>query len=156
MTGYQEVLTDPSYLRQIVTMTAPHQGVYGVTDEDVQSDRVRAAAFVAREVSRRASSWRATGDLAGDLTRAGVGGIEGVDTRRLTLRIRSAGAMRAGVSTVDLDAGSLVERVRETPGMEGQDLAAAASCEEPFEAEAIVGPASRERGRVLRVAAYDF
>ena len=156
MTGYQEVLTDPSYLRQIVTMTAPHQGVYGVTDEDAQSDRVRVAAFVAREVSRQPPSWRATGDLAGYLAGAGVVGIEGIDTRRLTLRIRSGGAMRAGVSTVDLDPGSLVERVRATPGMEGQDLAAAASCEEPYAAEAVVGPAASNRGRVLRVAAYDF
>src|SRR5439155_20304542 len=118
MTGYQEVLTDPSYLRQIVTMTAPHQGVYGVTGEDAQSDRVRVAAFVAREVSRQPSSWRATGDLAGYLAGAGVVGIEGIDTRRLTLRIRSGGAMRAGVSTVDLDPGSIVERVRATPGIE--------------------------------------
>jgi carbamoyl-phosphate synthase small subunit len=156
MTGYQEVLTDPSYLRQIVTMTAPHQGVYGVTDEDAQSDRVRVAAFVAREVTRQPSSWRATGDLAGYLAAAGVAGIEGIDTRRLTLRIRSGGAMRAGVSTVDLDPGSLVERVRATPGMEGQDLATAASCEEPYAAEAVVGPASSDRGRVRRVAAYDF
>ena len=156
MTGYQEVLTDPSYLRQIVTMTAPHQGVYGVTDEDAQSDRVRAAAFVAREVSPKPSSWRATGDLAGYLAAAGVVGIEGIDTRRLTLRIRSGGAMRAGVSTVDLDPSSLVERVRATPGMEGQDLAAAASCDEPYAAEEIVGRAASDRGRVLRVAAYDF
>ncbi len=156
MTGYQEVLTDPSYLRQIVTMTAPHQGVYGVTDEDVQSDRVRVAAFAAREVSRAPSSWRATGGLAGYLADAGVIGIEGIDTRRLTLRIRSAGAMRAGVSTVDLDPGSVAERVRATPGMEGQDLASAASCSEPYAAEAIVGPAATGRGRVLRVAAYDF
>jgi carbamoyl-phosphate synthase small subunit len=156
MTGYQEVLTDPSYLRQIVTMTAPHQGVYGVTDEDAQSDRVRVAAFVAREVSRQPSSWRATGDLAGYLADAGVVAVEGIDTRRLTLRIRSAGAMRAGVSTLDLEPGSLVERVRETPGMEGQDLAAAASCDEPYAAGAVVGPAATDPGRVLRVAAYDF
>jgi carbamoyl-phosphate synthase small subunit len=156
MTGYQEVLTDPSYLRQIVTMTAPHQGVYGVTDEDAQSDRVRVAAFVAREVSRQPSSWRATGDLANYLARAGVVGIEGIDTRRLTLRIRSAGAMRAGVSTGDLDPAALVERVRATPGMEGQDLATAASCDEPYAAEDVVGPAASDRGPVLRVAAYDF
>jgi len=114
------------------------------------------AAFVAREVSRQPSSWRASGDLAGYLAAAGVVGIEGVDTRRLTLRIRAAGAMRAGVSTVDLDVGSLVERVRATPGMEGQDLATAASCEESYAAEALVGPAASDRGRVLRVAAYDF
>ena len=112
MTGYQEVLTDPSYLRQIVTMTAPHEGVYGVTDEDAQSDRVRVAAFVAREVSRQPSSWRGTGDLAGYLADAGIVGIEGIDTRKMTVRIREGGAMRAGLSTVDLDVSSLAGRVR--------------------------------------------
>ncbi|MFN2589592.1 MAG: glutamine-hydrolyzing carbamoyl-phosphate synthase small subunit, partial [Actinomycetota bacterium] len=156
MCGYQEVLTDPSYTGQIVTMTYPHQGNYGVNGDDPESDRVRVAAFVVREASRRTSSWRAERSLAEELAAAGVVGVEGIDTRRLTLRIRSAGAMRAGVSTVDLEERSLLERVHRQPGMEGADLAASAATAEPYEARAIVGPAQPVDGRVFRVAAYDF
>ncbi len=112
MAGYQEVLTDPSYARQIVTMTAPQQGNYGMNDEDAESWRVQVAGFAVREASRRASSWRAEATLADALRDAGVVAIEGIDTRALTVRLRTAGAMRAGVSTVDLDPASLVERVR--------------------------------------------
>src|SRR5439155_9514193 len=112
MTGYQEVLTDPSYANQIVTMTAPHQGNYGVNPHDPESGRVQVAGFVVRELSRRPSSWRATGSLEEYVGRAGVIGIDGVDTRRLTLRIREGGAIRAGISTVDLDPASLLARVR--------------------------------------------
>ncbi|HJP67024.1 MAG TPA: carbamoyl-phosphate synthase domain-containing protein, partial [Actinomycetota bacterium] len=156
MAGYQEVLTDPSYTGQIVTMTSPHQGNYGTNGDDPESDRVRVAGFVVREVSRRTSSWRAERSLADELAAAGVVGLQGIDTRRLTLRIRSAGAMRAGLSTVDLDPGSLVERVRTQPGMEGADLAAAAAVSEPYEAREVVGPADAVGGRVYRVAAFDF
>ncbi len=156
MAGYQEVLTDPSYARQIVTMTAPQQGNYGTNREDPESARVHVAGFVVREASRRPSSWRAERSLHEELLGAGVPGIEGIDTRRLTLRIRERGAMRAAVSTQDLDPASLVERVRASDGMEGADLAASVSTPEPYEAADIVGPASGERGRVLRVAAYDF
>jgi carbamoyl-phosphate synthase small subunit len=156
MCGYQEVLTDPSYLGQIVSMTAPHQGNYGVNPEDVESDRVRVAGFVVRQASRRESSWRATGGLGPYLEAAGVVGVDGVDTRRLTLRIRDAGAMRAALSTIDLDPASLLRRVRETPGMVGADLASRASTERPYEAAGIVGPARAIDGRVFRVAAYDF
>ncbi|HEX9235444.1 MAG TPA: glutamine-hydrolyzing carbamoyl-phosphate synthase small subunit [Actinomycetota bacterium] len=156
MSGYQEVLTDPSYTGQIVTMTAPHQGNYGTNGQDSESDRIRVAGFVVREASRRASSWRAEATLADEMARAGVVGIQGVDTRRLTLRIRSAGAMRAGVSTTDLDHGSLLERIRRQPGMEGADLAAAAATAEPYEARDVVGPASAIKGRRFQVAAYDF
>ena len=160
MAGYQEVLTDPSYLGQIVTFTAPHIGNYGVNPSDAESDAIRVAGLVVREPSRRASSWRSTGTLTEHLADAGVVGIGGVDTRRLTLRVRDAGAMGCAVSTVDLDPGSLVERVRAHPGMEGADLAAAASCTEAYEAAAVVGPVERANGsrvgRVFRVAAYDF
>jgi carbamoyl-phosphate synthase small subunit len=114
------------------------------------------AGFVVREASRRASSWRATATLHETLTEAGVVGVEGVDTRRLTLRLRDRGAMRCGVSTEDLDPGSLLARVRESPGMEGADLAEGVSTPRPYAASELVGPASGERGRVLRVAAYDF
>jgi carbamoyl-phosphate synthase small subunit len=155
MAGYQEVLTDPSYAGQIVTMTAPHQGNYGVNAADAESGGVRVAAMVVREAARRSSSWRATGSLRAYLRHAGVVGVEGIDTRALTLRIRDAGAMRAGVSTSDLDPGSLLARVRSTSGMQGADLAAAASTDRPYRAQDLVGPA-RGDGRVLRVAAYDF
>jgi carbamoyl-phosphate synthase small subunit len=156
MSGYQEVLTDPSYAEQIVTMTSPHQGNYGLNDDDVESDRVRVAGFVVREASRRASSWRATGRLQDSLAAAGITGIEGIDTRRLTLRIRQAGAMRAGLSTEDLDSSSLLQRVESQPGMEGADLAAAASTAQAYEARDVVGVATSVDGRVFRVAAYDF
>jgi carbamoyl-phosphate synthase small subunit len=156
MSGYQEVLTDPSYAGQVVAMTSPHQGNYGTNAEDPESGRVQVAGFVVREASRRASSWRATGTLHGDLAEAGIVGIEGIDTRRLTLRLRDRGAMRCGVSTEDLEPESLLERVRATPGMEGADLAKDVSAHDPYEASELVGPASTAHGRVLRVAAYDF
>jgi carbamoyl-phosphate synthase small subunit len=156
ITGYQEVLTDPSYAGQIVAMTAPQQGNYGVNREDPESDRVRVSGFAVREASRRASSWRATGTLAEELAAAGVVGIEGIDTRRLTLRIRVAGAMRAAVSTEDLDAASLHARVRASPGMAGADLARTVSAAEPYRGAELVGPATAKHGRVFRVAAYDF
>jgi carbamoyl-phosphate synthase small subunit len=156
MAGYQEVLTDPSYAGQIVAMTSPHQGNYGVNDEDAESWRVQVSGFAVREASRRASSWRAESTLHAALGAAGVIGIEGIDTRALTRRLRDAGAMRAAISTVDLDATSLTTRVRDTPGMAGMDLARTVSTTEPYEARALVGPPATDRGRVFRVAAYDF
>jgi carbamoyl-phosphate synthase small subunit len=156
MAGYQEVLTDPSYHRQIVTMTAPHVGNYGVNAEDAESDRVQVAAFAVREASRRASSWRAEATLGEYLVEAGVVGIEGLDTRRLTLRLRSRGAMRAGVSTMDLDPVSLAERVRAQPAMEGADLASAVSCRQAYPASTVVDERPSPGRRTLRVAAYDF
>jgi carbamoyl-phosphate synthase small subunit len=156
MAGYQEVLTDPSYAGQIVTMTSPHQGNYGVNALDPESDRVQVAGFAVREASRRASSWRSERTLHEELAAAGVVGIEGIDTRRLTLRLREFGAMRAAVSTVDVDPEGLVARVRVAPGMEGADLASTVSVGEPFEASSLAGPAATDAGPVLRVAAVDL
>ena len=156
MSGYREVLTDPSYAGQVVAMTAPEQGNYGTNAQDAESGRVHVSGFVVREAARRASSWRATGSLADELARAGVVGLEGVDTRRLTLRLRDRGAMRCGLSTVDLDAGSLLERVGSHPAMEGADLAKDVSALEPYPASDLVGPATPELGTIYRVAAYDF
>jgi carbamoyl-phosphate synthase small subunit len=156
MSGYQEVLTDPSYAGQVVAMTAPEQGNYGTNAEDAESDRVQVSGFVVREVARRASNWRATGSLADELARAGVVGLQGIDTRRLTLHLRDRGAMRCGVSAVDLDADSLLERVRSHPAMEGSDLARGVSSDEPYAARDLIGPASAELDHVYRVAAYDF
>jgi carbamoyl-phosphate synthase small subunit len=156
MSGYQEVLTDPSYADQIVVMTSPHQGNYGVNRDDPESGAVQVAAFAVREASRRASSWRADRILADELDEAGVVGIEGIDTRRLTLRIRDGGAMRCAVSTEDLDPVSLVDRVRAHPGMDGADLARHVSTPYAYEAAEVAGLAIAEHGRVFRVAAYDF
>ena len=155
MSGYQEVITDPSYTGQVVVMTAPHQGNYGVNDQDAESERIRASALVLREAARPPSSWRAERDLPTELSSGGVVAIEGVDTRRLTVRIRDGGAMRCAVSTVDLDPRSLLERVVASPPMEGADWANEVSTRESYRAERIVGPASRGR-RVVRVAAVEF
>ena len=156
MAGYQEVLTDPSYAGQIVAMTSPHQGNYGMNAEDPESWRVQVAGFAVREASRRASSWRAESSLQESLASGGITGIEGIDTRRLTLRLREQGAMRAAISTVDIDPASLVARVQGSPGMAGADLAHTVSAAEPYEAATLVGEASTEHGAVYRVAAYDF
>ena len=156
MIGYQEVLTDPSYAGQVVVMTAPHQGNYGVNREDPESAGVQVAGFAVREASRRASSWRADRTLGEELEAAGTVAIEGIDTRRLTLRIRGGGAMRCAVSTEDLSVSSLLARVRSHDGMEGADLAASVSTREPYAACDLAGPASAAHGRVFRVAAYDF
>jgi carbamoyl-phosphate synthase small subunit len=156
MAGYQEVLTDPSYAGQVVVMTAPHQGNYGVNDEDPESWRIQVSGFVVREASRRASSWRSQGTLPDALQNSGIVGIQEIDTRMLTRRIRDHGSMRAAVSTIDLDARSLVERVRSSPGMAGADLARTVSTTEPYDSASVVGPASAGRGRVFKVAALDF
>jgi carbamoyl-phosphate synthase small subunit len=156
MAGYQEVLTDPSYARQIVAMTSPHQGNYGLNDEDPESSAIRVAGFAVREASRTASSWRSERTLDEGLFEAGVVGIQGIDTRRLTLRLRDRGAMRAAISTVDLDAGSLIDRVRASDRMQGADLSNEVTADEPYEAAALVGPADGSVGRIFRVAAYDF
>jgi carbamoyl-phosphate synthase small subunit len=155
MSGYQEVLTDPSYARQIVVMTHPHVGNYGTNALDSESGLVRVAGFVVREAARRPSSWRAERSLSEELEAAGVVGIEGLDTRALTLHIRDAGAMRAGISTEDLDAASLATRVRRQPGMLGADLAAAVSTPVSYQADELAGPAVPRRGR-FRVAALDW
>ncbi len=156
MAGYQEVLTDPSYAGQIVTMTAPQQGNYGMHADQAESGAIQVAAFAVTEASRRSSSPRADSTLPEALLAAGVVAIEGIDTRKLTRRIREVGAMRAAVSTRDLDPTSLVARVRETGGMAGADLARTVTTAAPYEAGALVGPADRARGRVWRIAAYDF
>ena len=124
MAGYQEVLTDPSYAGQIVTMTSPHIGNYGVNGADMESRGVFASGFVVRDMCEVPSSWRAEEPLPDFLRRSGVVAIEGVDTRRLTRHIRAAGAMRAVISTVDLEPGSLVEKARRSPGLVGRDLVA--------------------------------
>lgn len=148
MAGYQEVLTDPSYRRQVVVMTASHVGNYGVNLDDVESGRVQVAGFVVREAARQVSNWRATGSLPDLLVEQGVVALEGIDTRALTRRLRDVGAMRCGLST-ELDAAELLEQVRAQPSMEGSDLAREVTCEAPSVVEAV-------GERRFRVAALDF
>jgi len=150
MTGYQEVLTDPSYRGQIVTMTTAHVGNYGVNDADAESDRVQVAGFVVRERSRIASNHRAQRTLGDELAAAGVVGLTGVDTRRLTRHLRTAGTMRAALSTEVLDADALLAEVLRAPRMEGSDLATTAGTSVPYEAG---WPAADARHRVV---ALDF
>jgi carbamoyl-phosphate synthase small subunit len=123
MTGYQEILTDPSYHGQIVAMTYPQIGNYGVNTEDAESRRPWVRGFVVRELSGRVSSYRAGGSLAGYLEEHGVPGIEGIDTRALVRHTRERGAMKGILSTVDLDDASLIAKARASPGLVGRDLA---------------------------------
>ena len=122
MAGYQEIFTDPSYAGQIVTMTSPHIGNYGVNGADMESRGVFAAGFVVREMCDTPSNWRAEESLPDFLVRHQIVAIEGVDTRRLTRHIREAGAMRAVISTVDLIPESLIEKAQGSPGLIGRDL----------------------------------
>lgn len=124
MAGYQEVFTDPSYAGQIVTMTMPHIGNYGVNGADMESRSIFARGFVMREMTYVPSNWRAEESLPAFLERFGVVAVEGVDTRRLTRHIRESGAMRAVVSTEDLDPASLVAKAQASPGLVGRDLVA--------------------------------
>jgi len=140
MTGYQEVVTDPSYHGQIVAMTNPLIGNYGVNAEDVESHRPWVEGFVVRRRSRRASNWRARGRLDAYLRDAGVPGISGIDTRALTRRIRTEGAMKAVLSHVDADPKRLVEKARAWPGLLGRDLVRDVTCAEPWEWEPETAP----------------
>jgi carbamoyl-phosphate synthase small subunit len=132
MTGYQETLTDPSYCRQIVAMTAPHIGNTGVNDEDPESRQVWVSGYVVREPARLASSWRATRDLDAYLRAEGVPGIAVRGTRLLTRRVREQGAMRAAISTTETSPERLLERVLASPQMTGADLAQMVSTPEPY------------------------
>ncbi len=123
MTGYQEVLTDPSYCGQIVVMTYPEIGIYGVNPEDVESGKVQVAGFVVHRAARGTYNPLATLSFLDYLTQAGIVAIEGVDTRALTRRLRTHGAQRGALSTTDLDPASLIARVKESPQMAGSALA---------------------------------
>jgi len=132
MTGYQEILTDPSYKGQIVTMTYPLIGNYGINFEDFESERPHLSGFVVREASRIVSNWRADMSLNAFLKKYKIMGIEGIDTRTLTLHIRSAGAMKGIISTKDLDAQSLVKKAKASPGLVGIDLVKAVTCKKAY------------------------
>ena len=166
MTGYQEVLTDPSYAGQIVTMTSPEIGNYGVSPEDGESRVPQVAGFVVRDASSVASNWRATGTLRDYLVQHGIVAVTDIDTRALTRLLRSAGVMRGVIGTGDVDAGELVARAREIAPMEGSDLVKQVTCEAPFDwrqqapdpdgPDEFIVPPQRAALRTLRVAAYDF
>jgi carbamoyl-phosphate synthase small subunit len=147
MTGYQETLTDPSYCRQIVAMTAPHIGNTGVNDEDPESGQVWVSGYVVREPARVPSSWRADRDLDSYLRAEGVPGIAIRGTRALTRRVREQGAMRAAISTVETDPARLLDRVLASPQMTGADLARVVSTPEPY----TVRPEGQARFRVVAV-----
>jgi carbamoyl-phosphate synthase small subunit len=136
MSGYQETLTDPSYHRQVVVMTAPHIGNTGVNDEDDESRRIWVAGYVVRDPAVRPSNWRSRRCLEDELSAQGVVGISGIDTRALTRHLRERGAMRVGVSSVDLDPRSLLERVQGSPQMLGADLSAQVTTGERYTVEA--------------------
>jgi carbamoyl-phosphate synthase small subunit len=164
MTGYQEVLTDPSYAGQIVTMTAPQIGNYGVSEEDTESQRPQVAGFIVRESSPVASNWRADATLREYLVRHGIVAIAGIDTRALTRILRSAGVMRGAIATGAADPDALVERARGIAPMEGTDLVREVTCAEPYtwraatlEAAGEFGvPPERRASKTRRIAAYDF
>ncbi|HSU01371.1 MAG TPA: glutamine-hydrolyzing carbamoyl-phosphate synthase small subunit [Nocardioides sp.] len=149
MSGYQETLTDPSYHRQVVVMTAPHVGNTGMNDEDVESSRIWVAGYVVRDPARVPSSWRSVRSLGDDLDAQGVVGISGVDTRALTRHIRERGAMRVGISTTETDPERLLQRVLESGEMAGANLSEAVSTPEAY-----VVPAQGERR--FTVAAVDL
>jgi carbamoyl-phosphate synthase small subunit len=168
MTGYQEVLTDPSYAGQIVTMTAPQIGNYGVAPGDAESQAPRVAGFVMREASPLASNYRADGTLRDYLIRHAIVAIADIDTRALTRVLRSAGVMRGIIATGQVDPAALVDQARTIPTMEGADLVSGVTCQSPFEwrdravqygkadhDEFGIAPGRRATAR-RRVAAYDF
>jgi carbamoyl-phosphate synthase small subunit len=144
LTGYQEVITDPSYAGQIITFTYPHIGNYGVTAVDDEAVRPFCRGVIVREMARRRSSWRSDGDLDAFLRRHGIPGIAGIDTRRLTRHLRDAGAIPGAFGTAGRAA--LVDAAEREPGTDGVDLVAEVTCAEPF----VVGNGPR------RVVAYDF
>ncbi|MEO5708500.1 MAG: glutamine-hydrolyzing carbamoyl-phosphate synthase small subunit [Nocardioidaceae bacterium] len=137
MSGYQETLTDPSYHRQVVVMTAPHIGNTGMNDEDPESTKIWVSGYVVRDPARRASSWRSKRTLDDELRSQGVVGISGVDTRALTRHLRERGAMRVGISTTEADPAALLQRVLASAEMSGAELATEVSTKEAYVVPAV-------------------
>jgi carbamoyl-phosphate synthase small subunit len=149
MTGYQEILTDPSYRGQIVAMTYPLIGNYGINLEDVESAKIQVEGFVVKEYQPVPSNWRSNSSLADYLERENVVGIEGVDTRALTRRLRLSGAMKGIISTEDLNPESLAAKAQVSPGLVGRDLVKGVSCPKSYD-----WPAPEKTS--FHVAAFDF
>jgi len=133
MAGYQEIITDPSYKGQIVAMTYPLIGNYGINTEDIESCKPFIEGFVVKEYSKIASNWRSSQSLGEYLKDNNIVGIEGIDTRSLTLHIREKGAMKAVLSTTDADEKSLIKKAKDSPGLVGRDLVKEVICEKPYE-----------------------
>jgi carbamoyl-phosphate synthase small subunit len=151
MAGYQEILTDPSYAGQMVNMTYPLIGNYGVNPQDFESGRIYMGGFIVRETSRIPSNWRSDGSLDAFLKKNGIVGLEGLDTRALTRHIRTQGAMEAALSSVDLDRDSLLAKLEKAPGLVGRDLVKEVTIAEPYVWDDM--PAGT---REFEVVAYDF
>jgi carbamoyl-phosphate synthase small subunit len=149
MTGYQEILTDPSYRRQLVTMTSVHIGNYGVNPDDVESTRIQVGGFIVREETVTPSNWRSEMSIGDYLRSNEIVGIKGIDTRALTRHIRDNGAMNGIISTTDTDLESLKKKIAAIPSMTGLDLAAEVTCSEPYAWESA-------KGAKFKVAAVDF
>jgi carbamoyl-phosphate synthase small subunit len=162
MTGYQEVLTDPSYSGQIVAMTSVEIGNYGVASEDRESLATHVAGFIVRNASPMASNWRADGTLADYLAKNKIVAIAGIDTRELTRVLRSSGVMRGVIATGSPDPDALVAQARALPQMEGSDLVTGVTCQTAFDwqpptddPDYVLAPSAHSRRR-LKIAAYDF
>ena len=165
MSGYQEILTDPSYCRQIITFTMPHIGIVGVNPEDEESRRIHAAGMVVRDLPARASNWRANGSLSAYLAEQGIVAIAGIDTRVLTRHLRDRGAQRACIVAGEGgDAAAAIERARAFSGLEGLDLAREVTAEGSYEWSTPVWrhPSARSESlsdsddRAIHIVAYDF
>jgi carbamoyl-phosphate synthase small subunit len=160
MTGYQEILTDPSYAGQIVTLTYPHVGNTGINGEDVESRQIHAAGLVIRDLPRVASNWRSTQDLSSYLREAGVLGICGLDTRKLTRMLREHGAQNGCLMAGSVDGEEALRRARAAPSMAGLDLAKVVSCSKPYEwtgSSWALGTGYRPSGTPrFHVVAYDY
>ena len=168
MTGYQEVLTDPSYAGQLVMMTCPEIGNYGVSEEDIESRGPQVAGFIVRQASSVASNWRASGTLSDYLSNHGIVAIADIDTRAVTRTLRSNGVMRGVISTGNVEPEEAIDRARRVLPMEGADLVTRVTCQAPFDwspdssgpgssfPEEFSLPPERRADRPLRIAAYDF
>ncbi|MBI3811916.1 MAG: glutamine-hydrolyzing carbamoyl-phosphate synthase small subunit [Nitrospirae bacterium] len=163
MTGYQEILTDPSYCGQLVTMTYPLIGNTGVNDQDVESAKPFLSGFIVKEYTDHPSNWRATGDLDAYLKQHGIVGIQGIDTRALTKHIRDVGAQQGIISTIESDEKRLAKRAAEAPGLIGRDLVKEVSCETSYEwtegswrSQALNPKPQISNFKSYKVVTYDF
>ncbi|MGA6826443.1 glutamine-hydrolyzing carbamoyl-phosphate synthase small subunit [Nitrospira sp. NS4] len=165
MTGYQEVLTDPSYKGQIITMTSPHIGNYGVTPEDIESRKIWAEGFVVMEASRLASNWRSKGLIQDYLAKAKVVAIEGLDTRALTRHLREHGSQQGVITHLELDPARAVQKAKTAPGIVGRDLVAEVTSTRSYAWTSDSGEWAPDAGmnapqsatrKSRRVVAYDF
>ncbi|MBN1901225.1 glutamine-hydrolyzing carbamoyl-phosphate synthase small subunit [Candidatus Sumerlaeota bacterium] len=156
MTGYQEILTDPSYYGQMVVMTYPLIGNYGINEIDVESEKPQVTAFIAREISGIPSNWRSRETLSNYLARHDIPGIEGIDTRALVLHIRRKGAMRGGISALDLNPERLLEKTLASPQMIGQDYVYIVSSDHTYQFLPRLSPGIPPDKEPLKIVAYDF